>query len=185
MKIIIYLMLFTFVIAGATGCSPETTSTDQTEKILQDTHDETEYTEKNTISDLNNNETDYGHESGSQEVTDDLDETDIFDSSDLQGTVLEFTDSGCTISPQAYEGDNLAYEAAEGVEDDAEKVLVLYTDDVKFHLAVANAAQQAVESVESAKKSDLKKQSEVYLFGSYQEDNTFLATKVVVVKWNS
>ncbi len=181
-RIIFFIALLTLVMVGTAGCSQETTNTDQTENMSQNSQDETE----DKMSSSTYDENAYMQESDLDEVKEeDLEETNIFDLADLQGTVLEFTNSGCTISPQINEGDDLAYEAAVGVEDDAGNITVLYSADTQFQIVTANAEQQEIESINNTEKDELKKQSEVCLFGNYQEDNTFLATRVVIVRWNS
>lgn len=108
---------------------------------------------------------------------------DILDSANLIGSVLEFTDNGCSVS-QAKEiegGAGIKSEAA-GLENKDNAVSVTYNPDCEFVIATVNA-QSGVRNVTTGSISDVKKQSEVYLYGEFSDTLHFNATKVVVARW--
>jgi ABC-type antimicrobial peptide transport system permease subunit len=105
---------------------------------------------------------------------------DILESANLIGSVLEFTDNGCSVS-QAKEiegGAGIKSEAA-GLENKDNAVSVTYNPDCEFVVATLNK-QSGVTNVTTGSISDVKKQSEVYLYGEFADTNHFNATKVVV-----
>ncbi|HBF8724175.1 TPA: chitinase, partial [Clostridioides difficile] len=54
--------------------------------------------------------------------------------------------------------------------------------DCEFVVATLNK-QSGVTNVTTGSISDVKKQSEVYLYGEFADTNHFNATKVVVARW--
>ena len=110
-------------------------------------------------------------------------ENDILESANLIGSVLEFTDNGCSVS-QAKEiegGAGIKSEAA-GLENKDNAVSVTYNPDCEFVIATVNA-QSGVRNVTTGSISDVKKQSNVYLYGKFADTSHFNATKVVVARW--
>ena len=108
---------------------------------------------------------------------------DILDSANLIGDVLEFTDNGCSVS-QAKEiegGAGIKSEAA-GMENKDNAVSVTYHPDCEFVIATVNA-QSGVRNVTTGSISDVKKQSNVYLYGKFADTSHFNATKVVIARW--
>ena len=59
---------------------------------------------------------------------------------------------------------------------------VTYNPDCEFVIATVNA-QSGVTNVTTGSISDVKKQSEVYLYGEFADTNHFNATKVVIAHW--
>lgn len=110
-------------------------------------------------------------------------ENDILDSANLIGSVLEFTDKGCSVS-QAKETDggaSLQIEAS-GMENKENAISVTYNPDCEFVIATVNA-QSGVTNVTTGSISDVKKQSDVYLYGEFADTLHFNATKVVIARW--
>lgn len=108
---------------------------------------------------------------------------DILESANLTGRVLEFTDNGCSIS-QAKETDGGASMQIEapGMENKDNAVSVTYTPECEFVIATVSA-QSGVTNVTTGSISDVKKQSEVHLYGEFSDTNHFNATKVVIARW--
>lgn len=108
---------------------------------------------------------------------------DILESANLIGSVLEFTDNGCSIS-QAKETDGGAGVKIEapGMENKDTAVSVTYNPDCEFVIATVSA-QSGVTNVTTGSISDVKKQSEVYIYGEFADTNHFNATKVVIARW--
>ena len=61
-------------------------------------------------------------------------------------------------------------------------VSVTYNPDCEFVIATVNA-QSGVTNVTTGSISDVKKQSEVYLYGEFADTLHFNATKVVIARW--
>ena len=71
---------------------------------------------------------------------------------------------------------------APGMEKKENAVSVTYNPDCEFVIATVNA-QSGVRNVTTGSISDVKKQSEVYLYGEFSDTLHFNATKVVVARW--
>ena len=101
----------------------------------------------------------------------------------LTGRVLEFTDNGCLLN-QAKETDGGAsmQMEASGMENKDNAVSVTYNPDCEFVIATVSA-QSGVTNVTTGSISDVKKQSEVHLYGEFAGTNQFNATKVVIARW--
>ncbi|NTL99141.1 chitinase [Enterococcus faecium] len=108
---------------------------------------------------------------------------DFLNSADLQGDVLEFTDSGCSIKQAKVTdgGAGLQIEA-NGMENKDNAVSVTYTPTCEFVVATINA-QSGVKNISTSSISDVKKNSSVYLFGEFADKLHFNAIKVVIARW--
>ena len=103
--------------------------------------------------------------------------------SDLQGSVTEFSDNGCTITPVTSSNDGKsAEEAADGYEDEAEKINIKYGDNCIFQRAVISIAT-GKDTVSEAAKADIKKKTSLLLYGNFDDTNNFTATKAVIVQY--
>ena len=71
---------------------------------------------------------------------------------------------------------------APGMENKDNAVSVTYNPDCEFVIATVNA-QSGVTNVTTGSISDVKKQSEVYLYGEFADTLHFNATKVVIARW--
>ena len=108
---------------------------------------------------------------------------DILESANLRGSVLEFTDNGCLVNQaKDIEGGAGIKIEAPGMENKDNAVSVTYNPDCEFVIAIVNA-QSGVTNVTTGSISDVKKQSEVYLYGEFADTLHFNATKVVIARW--
>ncbi len=98
----------------------------------------------------------------------------------MSGTVMEFTEEGCSISLTESEG-NLAWGAAEGYESEEEISQVLYSEDCVFWIANVDIIT-AKASYESASREDVKKQTSVILYGDYDGEGQFKASRVYIYR---
>ena len=89
-------------------------------------------------------------------------ESVYFEGADLNGRVLEFSDTGFTITPIYREvfadGTSNSWEAAPGKEKEENNLYVTYTEDTVFEVVYFNRSLQDVSSREDADKSSIKKQ---------------------------
>jgi hypothetical protein len=105
------------------------------------------------------------------------------ESANLRGSVLEFTDNGCLVNQaKDIEGGAGIKIEAPGMENKDNAVSVTYNPDCEFVIATVNA-QSGVTNVTTGSISDVKKQSEVYLYGEFADTLHFNATKVVIARW--
>ncbi len=108
---------------------------------------------------------------------------DLLDFAQMLGTVLEFTDSGCSVSQaKEYDGGAGLIEDAAGAENKDNGVSVTYNSGCEFVIATVNA-QYGVTNVTTGSISDVKKQSKVYLYGEFADTLHFNASKVVIAHW--
>ena len=101
----------------------------------------------------------------------------LFEISNLSGTVTEFSDDGCKISPTIESGDNVAYQAAPGYEDTI--VSVSYNSDCIFQIAHIDF-KTAAATYESATVEDVKKQTSLIICGEYDENDVLHANRVFI-----
>lgn len=115
-------------------------------------------------------------------------ESVYFEGADLNGRVLEFSDSGFTITPvytEVYaDGTQSSWEAAPGKENEKDNIYVTYTEDTVFEVVYFNMSLQEVSSREDADKSSITKETMVYVFGSSEDGKNWTADKVLVQRWN-
>lgn len=104
----------------------------------------------------------------------------LFEISKANGTVVDFSDTGCKITPTHYDG-NVAYEAAPGYEDQDESISVLYSQDCVFQIAYVNI-QTGEVTYENATLGDVKKQTRIVICGEYDDSNVIHATHVFVYR---
>lgn len=115
-------------------------------------------------------------------------ESVYFEGADLNGRVLEFSDSGFTITPvytEVYaDGTQSSWEAAPGEENEEDNIQVTYTEDTVFEVVYFSMSLQEVSSREDADKSSIKEETMVYVFGSSEDGKNWTADKVLVQRWN-
>ena len=108
--------------------------------------------------------------------------SNLLDAADMQGSVLEFTETGCSVSQaKEIEGGAGLIAEAEGMENKDNAVSVTYNQDCEFVIAALNI-HSGVTNVTTGSISDVKKQSEVYLYGEFADTLHFNATKVVIAR---
>lgn len=111
-----------------------------------------------------------------------MDADEMIAASDLQGSVTGFSDNGCTITPATSSNDGEAVIAADGYEDEAEKINIKYGDNCIFQRAVMSIATGKA-TVSEAAKADIKKKTSLLLYGNFDDTENFTAAKVVIVQY--
>ena len=103
----------------------------------------------------------------------DLDKSDsnFFKEADLQGSVVEFSDSGFEMS------------VALTTEKEEDLVTITYASDVTFEILTMDMASLTEISRECTDKESIKKQTSVLVFGSSQDTYHWTADKVMIVRW--
>ena len=106
---------------------------------------------------------------------------DMLSEANMVATVVDFSESGCTVIKGTESEDEQKLASAGGDVDDKSKINVVYSNSVSFQLATATVGASDA-NLEDTGKNKLKKQSNVYLYGTYQDDGTFLADKVIIYR---
>ena len=91
-----------------------------------------------------------------------MDGDELITASDLQGSVTEFSDNGCTINPATSDNNGEAVIAADGYEDEGAKVTIKYGDNCIFQRAVMSIGTGNA-TVSEAAKADIKKKTSLQL----------------------
>jgi hypothetical protein len=112
---------------------------------------------------------------------------EFYDGANLQGDVVEFSETGFSLSPATTEteadGGQVMAQAAPGSESDENNVQVTYTDDTVFQIVNLSASSQSEVSREDTDKESVKKQSSVCVFGTCQDTYHWTADKVLILRW--
>ena len=110
-----------------------------------------------------------------------------FDGADLEGSVVEFSETGFTLSPATTETDEGGgmemAQAAPGSENEKDNIQITYTDSTVFQIVNLSASSQSEISREDTDKDTVKKQSGVCVFGSCQDTHNWTADKILILRW--
>lgn len=106
---------------------------------------------------------------------------ELFIISKASGTVLEFTDTGCTLTLTVTDGD-VAYQAAPGYEDQMEFVNISYSDGCTFQIAYINSQTGAV-TYEDASVENVKQQSNLIVCGDYDSNGVLNADRIFIYRY--
>mgnify|MGYP001116234454 CR=1 FL=1 len=102
----------------------------------------------------------------------------------LQGTVVEFSETGFTLSPASTEADGkVLAEAAPGSESDENNIQITYTDDTVFQIVYFSMSSQSEVSREDTDKESVKKRTSVAIFGSCQDTYHWTADKILIIRF--
>ena len=126
-------------------------------------------------------------ESSSKMADESQEEGVFYDGANLSGRVVDFSDTGCTITPRTI----IIYEdgamgggvAAPGYESEETNIQITYAEDVVFQVIYFSMSSQAETSREDADKSSIKKETDVNIFGICQDEKHWIANKVVITRW--
>lgn len=128
----------------------------------------------------NNSQIDEQPDSSENQDSSPADGNQLFAGCTLTGTVTEFSDDGCKITPTIQEGD-LAYEAAPGYEDEAELINIIYDEKCSFRMAYVNRLNGAV-TYDTASPEDVKKQTSLIIYGTYDSNNILVADHLYIYR---
>ncbi len=103
----------------------------------------------------------------------------LFEISNLEGTVTEFSEDGCKLSPSIESGDHTLTSAAPGYEDKI--VSVSYNSDCTFQVAHLDY-QTSAATYEPATVEDVKKQTSLIICGEYDENDVLHASRVFIYR---
>lgn len=138
---------------------------------------------KNTDNNTTNDSTvNNSKDNGTLNVPDNTDGDNLIRSSALQGSVVEFSDSGCTVSPVTNEDEHTAVVAAPGNENDETNVNISYKTDCIFQKANINITTGKA-SISDASVSDIKKQTSLLIYGDFEDTQNLTAIKIIIVRY--
>lgn len=114
-------------------------------------------------------------------------ESVFYDGANLSGRVVDFSDTGCTITPRTLivneDGSMEGGIAAPGYESEETNIHITYADDVVFQIIYFSMGSQTEISREDTDKNSVKKETDVNIFGTSQGDKQWIADKVVITRW--
>ena len=109
---------------------------------------------------------------------------EFLEGAQLQGTVVEFSETGFTLSLASTEADGkVLAEAAPGSESDENNVQITYTDNTVFQIINYSKDSLSELSREDTDKESVKKQSSVAVFGSCQDTYHWTADKILIIRF--
>lgn len=109
-----------------------------------------------------------------------VDAESLYTSAALRGSVVEFSDGSCTVSAAVTEEDGkTSVAAAPGHESEDTNVVVTYQEGCVVQIATIYTSTGTAE-LEQASVADIKKQSSVIIYGSFEDTHHVTATKVII-----
>lgn len=135
----------------------------------------------------NDSRTDEYTETETDSETEKSGEGKFYDGANLSGRVVEFSDTGFTITLRTLiineDGSMEGGIAAPGYESEEDNITITYTEDTLFEIIYFSTASQAESSREDTDKSSIKKDTDVDIFGICQDEKQWKADKVVITRW--
>ena len=135
----------------------------------------------------NQEDTDNADAENSDGITDNSEKGAFYDGANLSGRVVDFTDTGFTITPTTTvineDGSMEGGIAAPGYESDETNINITYAEDVVFQIINFSMSLQAEASREDTDKSSIKIDTTVNIFGTCQDEKHWIADKVVIERW--
>ena len=99
---------------------------------------------------------------------------------DVFGSVIDFSETGCTLGKGDISEEQQMISAEGAAADNEDQISVIYGDDITFQIAVSSMTDITLEP---GSKEDVKKSSTVYIYGTKQENGTFLASRVLIERF--
>ena len=108
----------------------------------------------------------------------------MLDSATLSGSVLDFTDNSCSVSPDELIDNGAGMKSsADGYENEDTAVTVNYNSDCTFVIATLNGETNSITNTTDGSASDVKKQSQIFVYGDYADTYTLNADKVIIARY--
>lgn len=131
--------------------------------------------EKQSVIENNDNLTDTSTENN--------DANSLIKFSAIQGSVIQFSDENCTITPVENSADgNEAVIAAPGNENSDNNVTIHYQNDCVFQIAKISISS-GTATFSEADISDIKKQTSLIIYGDWSDTHNLNATKVFIARY--
>lgn len=109
----------------------------------------------------------------------------LLSNAEITGHVVEFSDTGCIISPaeaKSVDGGSIQLEAAPGHEDPEKNVNIHYSDNCQFQFATIAISTGNV-TYSDANPSDIKKQTALLIYGERSDEKNIEASKVFITTY--
>lgn len=109
-----------------------------------------------------------------------------YDGADLEGDVAGFTDEGFSLAPaeNKREGEGMVMEQPVIASvDESDLVEVSYGESCEFEVICLDLASQKEVSREPAGKEEIKKETQVLVFGTCEDTRHWTARKVAIMRW--
>lgn len=115
------------------------------------------------------------------------DDGEFYDGANLQGNVVEFSETGFSLSPANTEidagGGQVLAQEEPGAESDEGNIQITYTDNTVFQIVTISTSSGSELSREDTDKESVKKQSNVGVFGSCQDTYHWTADKILIFRY--
>lgn len=112
---------------------------------------------------------------------------EFYDGANLQGNVVEFSETGFSLSPANTEidagGGQVLAQEEPGSESDEGNIQITYTDNTVFQIVTISTSSGLELSREDTDKESIKKQSDVGVFGSCQDTYHWTADKILIFRY--
>ena len=105
---------------------------------------------------------------------------DAINNADLFGSVIDFSETGCTLGKGDISEEQQTVTAEGASADNEDQISVIYGDDITFQIAVSSMTDITLEP---GSKEDVNNSSNVYIYGKKQEDGTFLASRMLIERF--
>lgn len=128
-------------------------------------------------------ETGDGAKSGSGSETESATEkgtmTELLDSALAHGSVVDFSEAGCKITPIEDDGESMVVAASPEFADSAENIEINYETDCEYQIALSDVATGET-TFSAASISDIKKQTNILVYGEKQDSGAIMASKIII-----
>ncbi|MDE6389422.1 MAG: hypothetical protein K2L82_16700 [Lachnospiraceae bacterium] len=109
-----------------------------------------------------------------------VDADNLYASAALTGSVVDFSEGGCTVSAAVTEEDGITcVSAAPGYESEDSNVVVTYQEDCVVQIATIYTSTGTAE-LEQASVADIKKQASLIIYGSYADTHHVSADRIII-----
>lgn len=114
------------------------------------------------------------------DTNDKVDADSLYESANLTGSVVDFLNSSCTVSPSVTEDDGkTGVIAAPGYENEDMNVTVTYEEECLVQIATIHTSTGVAE-LKQASVSDIKKQASIIIYGSFEDTHHISATRIII-----
>lgn len=109
---------------------------------------------------------------------------EMLDMAALNGSVLDFSDSGCSVTPvEIIENGAGSRVSADGYKNNDNTVTVNYNSDCEFVIAALSGETNSITSMTNGSVSDVKRQSLIFVYGDYTDTCTLNADKIIIARF--
>lgn len=175
MKKAFIIGLCTFIL---TGCNAKTDEKDTDKKDIRNF--QTNIVGEKTGKENDNNENKNSGNDKAKNIEGNMNANSLYESADLTGRVVNFSDSGCTITPDiAGDDGKTVMGAAPGYESEETNISISYQENCEVWIATIQISS-GMAKMEQASVLDIKKQSSVIVYGSFEDERHIAAERIII-----